>query len=149
MPRKKTERAKIQAVAYLIGQENASRKEIADRLGVSLATVSRAIEEAKEEGWLQITHRFIADNLSPEERDEVEKIVSPAIDIQRKIDKFVKYNNISIRPMAHVHSILKRKDESDLTACTRTVANDIKELLFQSHICGVSWGHTLASIVSH
>jgi DNA-binding transcriptional MocR family regulator len=119
MPRKKTERAKIQAVAYLIGQENASRKEVAERLRISLATVSRAIEEAKEEGWLQITHRFIADNLSPEERNEVEKIVSPAIDIQRKIDKFVKDNNTSITPIAHVHNILKRKDESDLTAFHR------------------------------
>jgi DeoR/GlpR family transcriptional regulator of sugar metabolism len=149
MPRKKTERAKIHAVAYLIGQENASRKEVAARLGISLATVTRAIEEAKEEGWLQITHHFIADNLSPEERREYEQIVSPTIDIQRKINKFVEHNKTTVRPITHVYSILKRRDESNLTAFTRAIANDIKELLFQSHICGVSWGHTLASIVSH
>src|SRR5437660_986375 len=141
MPRKKTERAKIQAVAYLFGQENASRKEVADRLGISLATVTRAIEEAKEEGWLQITHRFIADNLSPEERNEIEKLVSPAIDIQRKIDKFVEDNKTLIKPIVHVHSIVKRKEESDLTTFTRAVTNDVKELVFQSYICGVSWGH--------
>ncbi|MBF7097100.1 sugar-binding transcriptional regulator [Alkalibacter mobilis] len=110
-------------------EENLKQNEVAARLGISKATVSRIINYAKEKGIVE----FKINNPYPEE----------IIQLEKKIEK--KYGLLEV-----IIADLESDDESDVKkAIAKEAAKYLSRVLKQGMLIGVSSGTTLAEIPKH
>jgi DNA-binding transcriptional regulator LsrR (DeoR family) len=138
------------ACAYLAGEQK-TQVEIATALGLSQATVSRLLREARKE-FLRDEVRFLREKVNAETMEKVIYRVS-----RRELGK--ELHNLSLKHAGIRGPILRvfpggakqgtvGGAESHLQEFSRQAAPFIRDLLLRIDLCGVSWGRTLSGLVS-
>jgi DNA-binding transcriptional regulator LsrR (DeoR family) len=144
--RKKRNDLEMIAVAYLRSQNN-DQHVIAERLKISQSHVSRLIADAKKEGILEETIRFVSDQLPQEklERAKARLHVEPLEDRIAALSP-------GRRPSLHIYPCHGRNTSAAtwrhrIERFSGDCANDLLKVLASASIIGVAWGVMIASAV--
>jgi DNA-binding transcriptional regulator LsrR (DeoR family) len=148
---RKRDQMNMLVCAYLAG-EGLTQNEIVERLGLSQATVSRLLKEAKEEYLKEeARYRFLKEKL---DEDQYKAVVQAAYSRQlgEELEKIAKSYGKS-GPMLRVFpsgsklttpSALEERRQK----FSQHAATYIQKILFRSKFCGVAWGSTLGGVFS-
>lgn len=136
--------------AYLKAATRMTNVAISKKLGVSQATVSKAITEALNEGLLRLT--FDEELLSAGDRTALRSQVASG-ELRQLLAQMKKVEDAIIKaPNVHVFDSGSEKSTREawplrLSTFAKNVAPLACELIRASKVCSVSWGETMAAIV--
>lgn len=148
--RRKAEELEIQAAAYLYSQPEYQQADIGKILNLSPAVVSRAIDHAKNQGWLESKPRFVSTRFPPQRIEEIKARIAPQ-SLRGPLEKLREKHGgiipeVRIFPIRHADSLDKIKKRQEEFG--RMAAGYVKDLLLttKGHI-GICWGNTLAELI--
>lgn len=136
----------IKMVAFLSGHEQESQIDIAEKLGISQAQVSRHIGFAKSKGWLKST---TACELTPDELRKVENEIQQRLipsDLEKNLQKLATRSGITavrnIRVFNSGHT-----DTDEFGVFGRQAAGYVRDLILKARFVGITWGRTLFGLL--
>jgi DNA-binding transcriptional regulator LsrR (DeoR family) len=140
-------------LAYLMATQGLSEKEAAERLDgrfgrYSTATASRDLKEAKERGWYRAV--FAKDACSPEELKAIEVYAHCDEKLEMSLKKASQgaLRHFRVFPSGlPAGPVAPAEWDRALALFGRRTSGYVRELLTQTRVVGVGWGHTMAEVV--
>ncbi len=138
------------ACAYLAG-DGKRQTEIAETLGLSQATVSRLLNESRNE-YLREEVRFLKEKLDDETMERVlhrasRKRLGNELHKVAELYAGVRGPVLRVFPSGG-HDEAVDNWEKRLQEFSREAAPFVKDALLRANLCGISWGLTLSGVVS-
>jgi predicted transcriptional regulator len=141
------------AAAFLAG-EGRRQKEIADKLNISQAAVSRYLKEAREENLLREEVYFLEEKAGLATMEKVRELLFRK-SLQDELERFaVRHNQRpakAVRVFKCDSGTNEKKIKSDRERMARLAelaAPHVRGLLLRARVCGLTWGGMLASLVA-
>lgn len=144
-------REKQLLIALMHSEQRLSNKDIAGRMGVCAATVSRTLQTCFREGRLRIV--FSRDGLPPDLLDSLNEQASGAVDLKRRLAALVKDPAAAVRePDVRVYDSGSHETSAAgwaarLETFGRAAAPFLGDQIAAASVVGTSWGETPDAII--